>query len=374
VFPGDFRRWLVLRASVAATVSAAEGMESVNVYFNGMEPGYVGRALGAMPPVEGALDVYLDNLRQEYEVLPGSAEAGSYESRVVTLYFLDTARSLLLGSNRQLHYDRRADNVTILTDILEELILGPRANGLEPVLPADLALSREPELETVSTPFFGSSSGQSLSVIDLLFVTPSQGFDERLACGSIVLTLTGYIPQITGVRISFAGSDGKVRNASLNGYFTRDDFTDLLGQPVTVAFPDPDGSALYRVERAVPQSSIYDAGARLAELFRGPADPGVLYPVFTESDADKVYISGDTAVINWKEGLSKRLSELMEAETSLPRERREQLFVFSVVNTVTEIPGISRVLMLENGRRPASAGRIWFGNPLLRNPKLYVED
>jgi hypothetical protein len=262
----------------------------------------------------------------------------------------------------------------IVKDILEELILGPKANGLEPVLPADLALSAEPKFESVSSPVFGMPEGGGLSVIDLIFAAPSGSYDERSVCGAVVLTLTGYIPSVKGVRISFADNNGTVRSASGDRYFTRDDFTDLLGQPVTVAFPDPDGSALYRVARAVPQGSIYDAGARLRELFRGPADPGVLYPIFSENDADKVYISGDTAVINWKEGFSKKLSGLMEAETSLPKDRREQLFVFSVINTVTEMPGISRVLMFENGKMPVSAGRIWFGNPLLRNPKLYIED
>ncbi|OQB24175.1 MAG: Sporulation and spore germination [Firmicutes bacterium ADurb.Bin182] len=373
-FPAHIKDWLVLRAAVAAVVFAAEGINSVNVFFDSMEPGYAGRALGALSPIEGALDVYLDNLRQEYEVLTESTEASSYESRMATLYFSDTTGRMLLGNNRPLYYDRRADSVTIIQDLLRELITGPKTGGLEPVLPAELTLAEEPKIEYVYPPESGAFDDEGTYVIDLNFIAPSSDFDERLAYGAIVLTLTGYLPQVKSVRISFTDEDGTVKKTVPGGGFSRDGFSDLVGHPVTIAFPDPDGSALYRVSRAVAQKSVYDAGARLDELFKGPADPGVLYPVFSIDDVKDVYIAGDTAVIDWKEGFSGKLTELVKAEGSLPKERREQLFIFSVINTVTEIPGLSKVLMLENGRTPITEGRIYLGNPLLRNPMLYIED
>ncbi len=49
------------------------------------------------------------------------------------------------------------------------------------------------------------------------------------------------------------------------------------------------------------------------------------------------------------------------------------LFVYSVIDTLTELPGIQWVWMLENGEKLGAVGDVYLGNALLRNPGILEE-
>ena len=53
---------------------------------------------------------------------------------------------------------------------------------------------------------------------------------------------------------------------------------------------------------------------------------------------------------------------------------RETLFIYGVVNTLTDMPMISSVWMLENGEKIAQVNNIYLGGALVRNPGLIVEE
>ncbi len=402
----DIKEWLVLRAAIAATVKAAENIDTVNVYCNGVAPGYNGRALGALAPISGALDTYLSDLRQEYETLAqGNTEAGGRETRTATLYFTNLDGTLLIARNRRVSYDFSAGKIVIIKALLEDLLEGDSGSeSLEPVLPADLQLAQEPEIvylsdleklreawqnatptpiaeepepspsPTPSDPNKASSDRDEACIVKLVFYEPSMDFDEKMMCGALTLMLTGYIPKTAGVKISLLRTDAEGLpyevSLSLNDYFVRDDFTSYIGHSIHLAFPDAEGTVLNRVERIVPSDDAYDPDARLKELFYGPADPGVMHPdVFSQSDVLDVYIVDDLAVVNWKAGFAEKLKALSEQIAG----RQEDLFIFGVINTLTEMPGVSRVWMLEDGKRLEAAGNLYLGNALLRNPGILIE-
>ena len=50
------------------------------------------------------------------------------------------------------------------------------------------------------------------------------------------------------------------------------------------------------------------------------------------------------------------------------------MFIYSVVNTLTELEGVSRVWMLEDGKKLGSVDEIYLGNALMRNPGILVDD
>lgn len=58
----------------------------------------------------------------------------------------------------------------------------------------------------------------------------------------------------------------------------------------------------------------------------------------------------------------------------VPADRREQLFIYSVVNALTEIQGIYRVWMLEDGNKLGTVGALYLGNALLRNPGIMIDE
>lgn len=403
-FPAIIQQWLVARIAVAATVKAAEGIGSVNVYFNQMEPGYAGRPLGALLPVQDALDVYLNNLRQEYEVLSQTpeGEAGSYETRLATLYFADSNVEWLLCSNREVYYSRSERMGAIAKTLVDELLKGATGDSeLEPVLPAELTLAQmpriyypdtgeyddqaaaagndtnEPVLSQFTTGIFQAGAGieNRECIIELVFNELEQEYNEDIMCGALVLTLTGFIPNVKGVKISFVKEDGTLDTLGNGAYFKRSDFTHLIGHTIKLAFPESDGLALNSVARVVGQSKVYDPYARLCELFEGPADPGVLYPLFICDDIESVYAADDLIVINWRAGFSEKLKNMVNSEAfAVPKSCRERLFIFSVVNTLTELPGINRVWMLEDGKKLNTPVSLYLGNPLLRNPGLIIAE
>lgn len=87
-----------------------------------------------------------------------------------------------------------------------------------------------------------------------------------------------------------------------------------------------------------------------------------------------VYLSGNVAVIDWAEGFTQKLRAFLDGDSSMAPSRRESMFIYGVVNTLTDMPMISSVWMLENGKKLDTVGQIYLGNALVRNPGLIVEE
>ena len=388
----ETRDWLIARAAVAATVCDAEGVSSVNLYLNGVEPGVSNQAPGSITPITERLDAYIAHMLQEYEFwfLEVGSEAGSFATNTATLYFTDTEGKFLIARNTTLHYAKTEDAsglAEILISKLQEV-----DTKLKPVLPVDLALAVPPESIPMEEVVGGvaASSGEGdaphpqdpeeqssgNSVIILHFEQPSGSYDPQVLAGALTMTITGYIPKVEGVAIYIKAEDGSYNNlAGENKIFKRADFENIVGASIYLPFPDAEGSALCRVNRAIWGKSVYDPKVRIEELFKGVADPGLRYPIFSAEDIESVYIYEDTAVVNWNNGFGEKLKALLEtADFTIPKERRERLFVYSVVNTLTEMPGIQRVWMLEGGKKLGAIGELYLGNALLRNPGIMINE
>jgi hypothetical protein len=403
----DNKDWLILRAAVAATVYEAEGINAVNVFLNGIVPGYAGRPLGSLSPIPGALDTYLSELKQRYELMPQEiTEAGGRESNIATLYFANMGNDFLIARNRKVAYDLSLSNADIVRLLLDELRQGDTGTeSLEPVLPADLQLAQDPNIIYFNDPGLTPTPTQTPDsttaddpeaspmpeeivvkkdrdepcVIELTFTEPAMEYDPNMMSGAITLMLTGYLPKVKGVKISIikTADNGRkaAHNLSENEYFVRSDFADRIGFGIYLAFPDAESSVLDRVQRIVASASVYDPDARLFELFQGPADPGLMHPKeFTASDVLDVYIVDNLAVVNWKAGFAQKLEQLAQTQqTDTIHGDPEKLFIFGIVNTLTEIPGVERVWMLEDGQKIRAVADLYLGNALLRNPGILID-
>ena len=395
--PQNDTQFLAARAAIAATVSQNEGIQYVDIFVNGIQPGYMGRPLGVAQQPEEMLDTYLANLKQSIAGVEES-EVTPFDSRLVAFYFSDSAKEHLLCDVRTVAYDRSADLTVVLQTVIEELMAGPlESQGRESALPADMRLTKQEDgrdaiayqqeiplaAQDAATPaelLWQSDLPQGQQIIELYFNTPADDFDETLAFGSIVYTVTGFCPNIGGVRIYLgdqAASPDQVGSNAPTGrdYFTREDFQRQIGHTVALSFPELDGTGLHTVLRCMRQDEAYDPLKRVQELFTGSADPGVAYPGFAQEDILGVYLQGDMAVVNWKAGFLEKLRATVESNaTLLPENTREQMILYGVINTLTNFPGIQRVWMLEDGQRIAdSAKRIYLGNPLLRDPGLMLD-
>lgn len=398
----EAREWLTARAAIAATVFACEDIAAVNLYLNGMALGYYGRALGAMQPIANTLDAYMIDIQQEYKEIAESSftEAGIYENRTATLYFTDSTNTLLIAKNATLNYDSTESNQAIASLLVSKLMTG--AGELEAVLPEDFSMAGPIKIESLQSGDQPADDDQEEgdaphpdeilpgeiieeedpgmergdpSIILLSIREPKTPYDMEVMCGALTLTLTGFIPDIQGVAINMVSSDGKSTSLSSNPYFTRDDFADMIGRIVHIAYPDSDGTVLHRVPRAMTSADSYDPRHILGELFAGPADPGVMYTHLSADDISDVYITGNTVVVDWKAGFAEALCGYIDsAGGDVPADKRERMFIYSVVNTLTELEGVSRVWMLEDGKKLGIIDEIYLGNALMRNPGILVDD
>ena len=386
----DEKQWLITRAAVAATVNAVQGIPFVNLYYNQMEPGYLDRPLGAISPILENLDVYIKNMELEYEALQTEREENveetSFEMRNATVYFTDTQTGLLLAQNRVISYSASASENDILNILLETMRNAATADNknVRSALPAGLRLVdppsfikdadfTEPSDAADQTSNEGTSS-RTTGIVELAFFEPDIEYDEELLCGALTLTLTGYIPLVRGIRILFQDANGEIRNPSSIDLFTRDMFSDLIGCSIPLDYPNEDGTGLHSVKRTVSNAESYMLESRLQTLLSESTDTGVSFIGFSPEDVRNVYITGDTAVIDWQPGFASKLRALETNEDIIiPTERRIWIYIYSIINTMTEFPGIQRVWMLENGRKMGAIGDIYLGNSLMRNPGLILE-
>lgn len=68
--------------------------------------------------------------------------------------------------------------------------------------------------------------------------------------------------------------------------------------------------------------------------------------------------------------LYKKLRDALGGDASAAGDRGELLMIYSIINTLTELPYVRRVWMSEQGQKLGMINRIYLGNPLLRSPGL----
>lgn len=133
--------------------------------------------------------------------------------------------------------------------------------------------------------------------------------------------------------------------------------------PVTLYFAGPDASGLVPETRWLPVSRT-DAKGRLQALVEGPRRAG-LYPTLPSPlEIREVSVEGDLIVVDFGGELVRRHPGGSAGEI---------LTVFSVVNTLTEIPGVRRVAWRIDGQPVETlAGHLDLSRPVERDPSLIL--
>lgn len=392
VFPAEMRSWIIARTAIATTVAEVSSVDAVNVYFGDMEPGYLGRALGAQTSIAFSLDAFLTSTYQEYEVLPQGAtpESATSVMRELTLYYLENESGLLMPQNKQITYSVIADKATLVQMVIDNLIKAPQNEaGLVSPIPKDIQLVDVPKIEyTGELPVLSDAAVENeLSeaepkdrdmpcIVDVVLSEPESEFDTENMCGAITLSLTGFLPKVEGVRISFARTNivtGEQIITPLNDGkpFVRFDFSERIGCGIYINCPRPSGVTLLHVKRIVKGSEAYSMRKRLELLL-----DYLTYEdsALTSSDILDVYMVNDLAVINWAKGFTDYAKAYIDSGEDGYEADRETAFVFSIVNTMCELSQIQRVWMLEDGKKLGMLGNVYLGNSLFKHSGIVTGD
>lgn len=346
-----------LSEAMSKTMFTLDGVTGVNLLISGRAAAFHGLPIGLITPYAD-----LSALYDEAVHYPES-ETVSVSRRAVG-YFPSADESCVIPFeiSLSLHPSDPAQAV------LHALGVQPDSPGLLAGVPAC-----ESMFEKASRYTTAPSGDRILNIHltnDAYTALKASGHDRHMYLASIVMTLTSLLPDTDGVLISIGGrtitevplKNGTTRTFS-SGIMKRADFAPYIGTNVPVYFANQNNMLSPEI-RAVNILNADSARARIQALMEGPADASLL-PVFPDgvkpSDILGVNISGSVARVN----LSANVYRLMQSFT----ENEEELFVYSLVNTLSDLRGVSGVrLYFEGVTGSVLTHKVYLEGVLLKNP------
>ncbi|AEE96106.1 GerMN domain-containing protein [Mahella australiensis] len=343
---GDIQE-IVARIMIANTLTELPGVKYVKFYKEGQEYiGASGEPLGLMTKME--------NLQEQQASETQAVDDTAAKKYNMILYFAGSQAMYVVPEVREVDVVGRRYAQTAI----EELIKGPTMPGLYPTIPNGTKL-RSIKVEDgtaivdFSKEFKENHSGGSAG--------------ELMTINSIVNTLTEF-PSIKSVKFLIDGKE----NETLAGHvvfdqpFTRNE--DVIGQRIILYFGNKDANYLVPEYRDIQHNELNIVKRIVQELIKGPMEDG-LEPTMPEGLSEKdvlnAKVSGDTAVINFSSNLKTKHKGGSAGET---------LTVYSIVNSITELPNIKRVQILIDGKvQDTLAGHMALDEPIMRNPNLIKE-
>ena len=369
----------VVFQSVTNTLCSCASIESVNLLIAGVQPGL---DVSSETPA-GALHLnHTDDMTTLWSRALSQRNAADGTRRLtqnVTLYFPAAGGMGILCENRTLAFSQITlpHMASVLLDALSE---GPKVLfGVPTCPPLGSFLTTEPAVNEVSgervlTLHFAENFGSALL---------EKGITRSCMAAALTYTLTTYLPGIAGVemyigqeKVQSVTPEGTYQGAGetiyfQNGVMRRQQFSFFLLSQVKLYFALENGM-LQKVYRAVPWYEAPNAYSLLLELIRGPQyydagsrDVSAVMPLYAAmGDVLGVsHASPNTALVNF----TARFHDLCRDMT--PRE--EQLMVYAMVNTLTELEGVWDVCFFVNGTQPDHfASTVSLPGIFMRNPDI----
>ena len=344
----DDRSLVLAKLSIVNTLTAIPGVEYVTLMCNEKEVTIMGYTSGPETTFTGTLDEKIDQMEQS--LLSGTDE------RTITLYFQDGSKDYLLPEVRSI-----SDSQDMATTIVTELLAGPQDTmRCTPVFAEGIELLEEPKLSQ-------NELGQNVLTINIstdpAFWTESSG-KRMIRAGAVVLSVLNNMPDVDYVSL-------KMDSVSINRYISgkmgnlsSSMFRDLVGDTITLYFPDTSSQMLVQVQRSVDQSSVGRPRQILYELLEGPAA--------SENEQAAPLAAGwrnvDILGLRIQNGLlTVNLSQnALDALFALDRDQ-QYTCIYAIVNSLCQVKGVNRVRFTVEGHSIESGGEISLSSALMPN-------
>jgi germination protein M len=132
---------------------------------------------------------------------------------------------------------------------------------------------------------------------------------------------------------------------------------------LTLYFGDVQAQYLVPETRTIPASDNL-AQAAVEQLITGPTEPNHLKTAPSGMTIQSVSVDGDLARANFGANFAKLYPQGSAGEL---------MFVYSVVDTLTELPGVTRVQFLVDGQTVSRYGNLDLTQPLQRDASLIAK-
>lgn len=359
---------LWMRQSVAATLIGLDGIEYVNLLVAGQSESPSAMPAGAAQRTEEDLAGAWAHLTADQELFSRSDGDAPALERTAVLYYASRDGQYVCPVARTV----RVSEADCITPVIEALMLPPgETDSLRSPLPSDAAvLTEKPEIVETED---GRRMVELSFDANLVAMLEREGLTAWQLYASLTYTLTGFLPEIDGLIVRLG--DGQLTRTERNGQelpfsggeMTRADYPDAVCRLATVYLSSSDGGLL-RLCRPMQQENALSPRALLGELFAGPAvweenAARVLPDGVSVDDVLGVRIFDGQATVN----LSSNFYKCCQCLTA----QQERALIYAMVNTLTELSGVSAVRFQVEGETVDSlVGSIYLRGALMRNPGM----
>lgn len=362
--------------AIANTLGQFGDVQYVNVLISGFQPGM---NIAATLPA----GCFQPNGREELSSLWSRASAPFSSGRrsfAAALYFPAPSGKGVLCEGRTLSF-AASDLSGLALTLLDALSAGAESLPNVPRCPELSSLLRE-------APTIGETGGVRRLVLrfseELNAALINAGITRSVMMASLCCTLTTFLPGIEGVEVRI-GSE-RINTLTPSGTYTgagemitfseglmrRRDFSGFLLEECVLYFADAQGK-LAKTYRPVPYYEAASARALVEQLMLGPQPfdsrtglSAVLPQGLRPADLLGVGYEDQTMLLNFSSQLGVLAAGMDGAA--------EARLVYSLVNTLCELPGVKRAALFVQGSQPDSlAGAIYLPGDFLPNTDLVAE-
>lgn len=362
------------RTAIANTLADYMGVKYVNIFFNGAPESYQTMMLGAMERYDGNPENYLIQVRQQESAM-------SMHSILATLYFPDQSGEKLLAEVRQIEVES-IDNQSLAKAILCELLeKGPRdAENKQPILHTTGNIPPGYQVQEVSKLDYGliaddnriqddeseqtESDNESASPIKIqkrmTVQVLGQASVEELSEKALAASLMSVIDiQNAEIIISQEDEDTALEQKVVG----TSDYINDIGTLVKAYFPTKNQlelTSIYMTMDAIESENPLAILRTMVQMAQDIEDRALASPFpsgTSEEDFLDAFLSGKTGVVN----VSRRLYDVLQAG----EEQEQQMFLYSIISTLTEINDIESVQFFVEQDNAAMLGDFVVMAPLM---------
>lgn len=351
--------------AISNTLTNIEGVEKVNILVNSRSEDICGIPTGLFSASDASTSAIWANYQAESTNL---LESEIPISRSVALYFPSANGQWLLPDIRMVYFSDEA----YADELINELIIGTASE-----FPYMNFLTGGISMLTEDARMFVTSSGERVLEISLSSTLSDylmlQGIPEWQAAGAITMTMCSFVPELDAVRLNIGNETidrlniRGVYHDFKDGLMRRDDFSMYSGSVSTLYFAD-ENDKLKKVSRSISSERALSAYTLITQLISGPSSvdtdvSGTMPAGVTAKDILGIKINDGTAYVNLTSNFY-RLCQMLNCD-------EERILIYSIVNTLCTLPGISSVQFLIEGEHIETlAGNICLMHELLPNPGL----
>ncbi|MBQ3078517.1 MAG: GerMN domain-containing protein [Clostridia bacterium] len=357
-----------LASAMASTLLEIEEISGVNVLVSGRAMEYMSLPIGTVTRENASLEKMIQDASDDFSHVSSGSQTEWRLVRNVTLYYPSPDGKYVVPEIKRLQFDT--------SDYASSIVRALSSRGDDEFLLPGVPLASDALTEKCR---YVQENGENILEIrfsgDIVNAIDESAVERWQFLASVVLSTTTFCPNTDGVRV-FVGKSmvtsvpdkGGEYMSFANGVIRRNDFAGRIAVPVKVYFENIAGKLSYEV-KAVPLSEADSVRTRLRLLMEGPDTYGFVRTVpegILPSDILGTGVSGSIASVNLSSEAYRLAQELTKEE--------EKMFVYSIVNTLTEIDGINGVRIYIDGRETDTlAGNIWLRGVLLPNPGLSAD-